>query len=231
MGEVRAQRTAAPRTRAAADRYAGPRRRMAERLARAGIRDPRVLAAFAEVPRHRLLPDALAGQAYRDTALPIGDGQTISAPSVVAAMSQALQLRGHETVLEVGTGSAYQAAILAQLAARVISIERVPRLAARARRQLDALGVDSVIVYLGDGSRGRPAEAPFDAIVVTAAGPRVPEPLLAQLAVGGRLVGPFGERDEQQLLRIHRVARDRYTREVIGRCRFVDLVGAHGWEA
>lgn len=208
-----------------------PRRRMAERLARAGIRDPRVLAAFAEVPRHRLLPDALAGQAYRDTALPIGDGQTISAPSVVAAMSQALQLLGHETVLEVGTGSAYQAAILARLAARVVSIERVPRLAARARRQLDALGVDNVLVYLGDGSRGRPAEAPFDAIVVTAAGPNVPEPLLAQLAEGGRLVGPFGERDQQHLLRIRRVAQDRYTREVIGRCRFVDLVGAHGWEA
>jgi protein-L-isoaspartate(D-aspartate) O-methyltransferase len=229
MGEVRAQQAHAPRTRAPADRYAGPRRRMAQRLARAGVRDPRVLAAFAEVPRHRLLPDALAGQAYRDTALPIGDGQTISAPSVVAAMSQALELCGHETVLEVGTGSAYQAAILARLAARVVSIERVPRLAARARRHLDELGVDNALVYLGDGSRGRPGEAPFDAIVVTAAGPSVPEPLLAQLAVGGRLVGPFGERDEQQLLRIHRVARDRYTREVIGRCRFVDLVGTHGW--
>ncbi|HKA14283.1 MAG TPA: protein-L-isoaspartate(D-aspartate) O-methyltransferase [Myxococcota bacterium] len=201
---------------------------MAERLARSGVRDPRVLAAFAEVPRHRLLPDALAGQAYRDTALPIGDGQTISAPSVVATMSQALELFGDETVLEVGTGSAYQAAILAQLAARVISIERVPRLAARARRSLDDLGIDNAVVYLGDGSRGRPADAPFDAIVVTAAGPSVPEPLLAQLAIGGRLVGPFGARDEQQLLRIARLSRDRYTREVIGRCRFVDLVGAHG---
>jgi protein-L-isoaspartate(D-aspartate) O-methyltransferase len=230
MGELRAQRAQSPRARAAADRYALPRRRMADRLARAGIRDPRVLAAFAEVPRHRLLPDALAGQAYRDTALPIGDGQTISAPSVVAAMSEALALCGHETVLEIGTGSAYQTAILARLAARVISVERVPRLAARARRALDDLGVDNAVVYLGDGSRGRPAEAPFEAIVVTAAGPNVPEPLLAQLAVGGRLVGPFGERDEQQLLRVRRVA-DRFTREVIGRCRFVDLVGAHGWGA
>src|SRR5215510_7269776 len=144
MGELRAQRAPAARARAAADRYAVPRRRMAERLARAGIQDPRVLAAFAEVPRHRLLPDALAGQAYRDTALPIGDGQTISAPSVVAAMSQALALSGRETVLEIGTGSAYQTAILARLAARVISIERVPRLAARARRNLDELGVDNV---------------------------------------------------------------------------------------
>jgi protein-L-isoaspartate(D-aspartate) O-methyltransferase len=202
---------------------------MALRLARGGVSDPRVLDAFAQVPRHRLLPEALAGQAYRDTAIPIGDGQTISAPSVVAAMSQALGLEGHETVLEVGTGSAYQAAILARLAARVISIERVPRLAAQARRNLDALGVTNAIVYLGDGSRGRPGDAPFDAIVVTAAGPSVPEPLLAQLAVGGRLVGPFGERDEQQLLRIRRIDRERYTQELIGRCRFVDLVGAHGW--
>jgi protein-L-isoaspartate(D-aspartate) O-methyltransferase len=202
---------------------------MVEQLARGGVRDPRVLDAFAQVPRHRLLPEALAGQAYRDTAIPIGDGQTISAPSVVAAMSQALDLLGHETVLEVGTGSAYQAAILARLAARVISIERVPRLAARARKSLDELRVDNAVVYLGDGSRGRPSDAPFDAIVVTAAGPSVPEPLLDQLAVGGRLVGPFGERDEQQLLRIRRIARARYTQELIGRCRFVDLVGAHGW--
>jgi len=230
MGEPRARR-ANVRVGAPPDRYAVPRRRMTERLARTGVTDPRVLAAFAHVPRHQLLPDALAGQAYRDAALPIGDGQTISAPGVVAAMSQALELSGHETVLEVGTGSAYQAAILAQLAARVISIERVPGLAARARRHLDALGVDNVLVYLGDGSRGRPAEAPFEAIVVTAAALSVPEPLLAQLAVGGRLVGPFGAREEQQLLRIRRVARDHYTREVIGRCRFVDLVGTHGWGA
>jgi len=197
---------------------------MVEQLARGGVRDPRVLDAFASVARHRLLPEALAAQAYRDTAIPIGDGQTISAPSVVAAMSQALELVGHETVLEVGTGSAYQAAILARLAARVISIERVPRLAARARKSLDDLGVANAVVYLG-----RPGEAPFDAIVVTAAGPSVPEPLLEQLAVGGRLVGPFGERDEQELLRIRRTAKNRYTRELIGRCRFVDLVGAHGW--
>ncbi len=203
---------------------------MAERLARSGVDDPRVLAAFAAVPRHRLVPDALAGQAYRDTALPIGEGQTISAPGVVAAMTQALELAGHETVLEIGTGSAYQAAILARLAARVISVERVPRLAAAARRALDGLGVANVVVYLGDGTRGRPAEGPFEAIVVTAGGPSVPEPLLDQLAVGGRLVGPFGTRDEQRLWRVRRESRQRYTREVIGRCRFVDLVGAHGWE-
>jgi protein-L-isoaspartate(D-aspartate) O-methyltransferase len=204
---------------------------MAERLARGGVRDPRVLAAFASVPRHRLVPEALRGKAYRDVALPIGDGQTISAPGVVAAMTEALGLTGSETVLEVGTGSGYQAAILSRLAARVISIERLPKLAASARTALDALGVSNVVVYLGDGSEGRPQDAPFDAIVVTAGGPDVPPPLLAQLRVGGALVGPFGGREEQELLRIRRLSGGGFQREVIGRCRFVDLVGSHGWAA
>ena len=208
-----------------------PRRRMAERLARSGVRDPRVLAAFASVPRHRLVPEALRGKAYRDVALPIGDGQTISAPGVVAAMTEALGLTGSETVLEVGTGSGYQAAILSRLAARVISIERIPKLAASARTALDALGVSNVVVYLGDGSEGRPQDAPFDAIVVTAGGPEVPPPLLAQLKIGGALVGPFGGREEQELLRIRRLPGGGFQREVIGRCRFVDLVGSHGWAA
>jgi len=204
---------------------------MAERLARAGVRDPRVLEALASVPRHRLIPEALRSRAYRDVSLPIGDGQTISAPSVVAAMTQALGLRGGESVLEVGTGSGYQAAILSKLAARVISIERLPKLAASARSALDSLGVANVVVYLGDGSEGRPQDAPFDAIIVTAGGPDVPPPLLAQLAPGAALVGPFGKREEQRLLRIRRLASGRFEREVIGRCRFVDLVGAHGWAA
>jgi protein-L-isoaspartate(D-aspartate) O-methyltransferase len=204
---------------------------MAERLARQGVRDARVLEAFASVPRHRLVPEALRGKAYRDVALPIGEGQTISAPNVVAAMTDALALKGHETVLEVGTGSGYQAAILSRLAARVISIERLPKLAASARTALDSLGIANVVVYLGDGSAGRPQDAPFDAIVVTAGGPDVPPPLLAQLATGGALVGPFGTREEQRLLRIRRLADGRFEREVIGRCRFVDLVGAHGWAA
>jgi protein-L-isoaspartate(D-aspartate) O-methyltransferase len=216
---------------AGAAEYARPRQRMAERLRRRGVKDPRVLAAFAAVPRHRLVPEALRGRAYQDIALPIGEGQTISAPGVVAAMSEALQLQGHEIVLEVGTGSGYQAAILSRLATRVISIERLPRLAATARTALDRLGVANVVVHLGDGSAGRPQDAPFDAIVVTAGGPEVPQPLLAQLAPGGRLVGPFGTREEQRLLRLRRTAAQAFQREVIGRCRFVDLVGAHGWAA
>jgi protein-L-isoaspartate(D-aspartate) O-methyltransferase len=206
-----------------------PRRRMADRLAMGGVCDARVLEALASVPRHILVPEALRGQAYRDTALPIGQGQTISAPSVVAAMSEALELTGAEVVLEIGTGSGYQAAILARLAARVVSIERVPRLAALARRNLDALGVTNVVVYLGDGTVGRRSEAPYDAIVVTAGGPEVPEPLRAQLAVGGRLVGPFGRREAQRLVRVRRVGESEYVEEVIGRCRFVDLIGTHGW--
>jgi protein-L-isoaspartate(D-aspartate) O-methyltransferase len=205
---------------------------MVERLAAGGVRDRRVLDAFAAIPRHRLVPDALAGRAYdENAALPIGEGQTISAPAIVATMTEALELSGGEQVLEVGTGSGYQAAILSFLAARVVSIERMPRLAASARSALDRLGVANVVVYLGDGSAGRAADAPFDAIVVTAGGPDVPPPLLAQLAPGGRLVGPFGSREEQRLIRVRRAADGRLAREVLGRCRFVDLVGEHGWAA
>jgi protein-L-isoaspartate(D-aspartate) O-methyltransferase len=203
---------------------------MVERLAATGIRDPRVLDALGAVPREILVPEALRHQAYRDQALPIGEGQTISAPGTVAAMSQALALRGDEWILEVGTGSGYQAAVLSQLAARVVSVERLPRLANRARSSLDALGVSNVVVHLGDGSRGRPSDAPFDAIVVTAGGPEVPEALLAQLAPGGRLVGPFGPRGRQSLLRVTRREQG-FERESLGPCRFVDLVGANGWSA
>jgi protein-L-isoaspartate(D-aspartate) O-methyltransferase len=202
---------------------------MVERLRERGIKDPRVLAALRSVPRHRLIPEALQHQAYDESALPIGERQTISAPQVVAAMSEALALRGDETVLEIGTGSAYQAAILSRLAERVISVERIPGLASRARSALDACGITNVVVFLGDGSRGWPAEAPYDAIVVTAAAPTVPEPLLEQLAPGGRLVGPFGERDEQELLRITRRPDGEFAREKLGHCRFVDLLGEHGW--
>jgi len=208
-----------------------PRRRLAERLREIGIRDERVLGAIASVPRHLLIPEPLLGQAYKDTALPIGAGQTISAPSTVAAMTQALQLTGSETVLEIGTGSGYQAAILSRLVARVVSVERVPQLAARARTALDQLGVANVVVHLGDGTAGRLADAPFDAIVVTAGGPEVPQPLLAQLAHRGRLVGPFGPREAQKLIRVRCNERGEFSREELGPCRFVELLGTHGWAA
>ena len=207
------------------------RQRLVERLVQQGVTDPRVLQAFATVPRHQLIPEALRDRAYADLALPIGAGQTISAPGIVAAMTQALELRGDETVLEVGTGSGYQAAVLSRLAERIVSIERLPRLAADARRALDGLGVSNVVVHLGDGTAGRPSDAPFDAIVVTAGGPDVPQPLLEQLAPAGRLVGPFGTREEQSLVRVRRTTSDGFEREVLGRCRFVDLVGTHGWAA
>jgi len=209
--------------------FRAARRRLVERLRKGGIDDERVLQAFEAVERHLLIPEALRDQAYRETPLPIGEGQTISAPDVVALMTQSAQLTGNETVLEVGTGSGYQAAILSRLVARVISIERIPRLAARARSALDVIGQGNVVVYLGDGTQGRPADAPYDVILVTAGGPDIPRPLLEQLAPGGRLVGPFGERGAQDLLRITRLADGRYQRERIARCTFVDLIGKHGW--
>jgi protein-L-isoaspartate(D-aspartate) O-methyltransferase len=203
---------------------------MVERLAKAGLADSRVLAALEAVPRHQLLPEALQVQAYADSALPIGDGQTISAPSIVGIMTAALELTGKERVLEIGTGSGYQAAVLSRLASQVISVERLPGLAARARRALDAFGVSNVVVYLGDGSLGRPADAPFDAILVTAGSPAIPPPLLEQLGVDGRLVAPVGAREAQCLMRVRRTERG-LVRENLGRCRFVDLVGANGWVA
>ncbi len=203
---------------------------MAERLVAAGHADARVAGAMVEVPRHELVSEALAHRAYDDVALPIGEGQTISAPSVVAAMTRALALSPGDRVLEVGTGSAYQTAILAQLAGEVVSIECAPRLAARARRALDALGVTNAVVHLGDGSLGRASDGPYDAVVVTAGGPaEVPPPLLEQLRPGGRLVGPFGTRETQELLRLTREPGGRVRRENLGACHFVALVGRHGW--
>ena len=211
------------------DRFVHARRRLCATLFREGIRDQRVLNAIQAVQRHTLVPEALWDQAYRDHPLPIGEGQTISAPGVVARMTEALDLTEDHSVLEIGTGSGYQASILSRLASHVVSIERIPKLAARARSALDQLGVTNVIVHLGDGTQGRSQDAPFDRIVVTAGGPEIPEPLLRQLSVEGVLVGPFGPRGSQELTRIRRVGPGRFTREVLGACRFVDLVGQHGW--
>jgi protein-L-isoaspartate(D-aspartate) O-methyltransferase len=213
------------------DPYRAARQRLCKRLRAAGVRDERVLDALFAVDRHELIPDALRHRAYVNTPLPIGEGQTISAPDVVAAMTEFLRLDGDERVLEIGTGSGYQAAVLSRLAAQVVSVERIPRLAAAARTALDRLRVDNVIVYLGDGTQGRRDHAPYDRIVVTAGGPEVPTPLLEQLAPHGCLVGPFGGRGEQELLRVTRTPSGTFQREVLGSCSFVGLIGQNGWAA
>jgi protein-L-isoaspartate(D-aspartate) O-methyltransferase len=184
----------------AADEYTEPRARMVrEQLVARGIRDERVLAAMGRVPRHELVPEALREEAYEDGPLPIGEGQTISQPYIVAAMSEAAVLTGGERVLEVGTGSGYQAAVLSALAREVYTIELEPDLAARAQRDLTRLGCTNVHTRTGDGYRGWPEAAPFDAILVTAAPESVPPPLLEQLKVGGRLVIPVGAFHDQEL--------------------------------
>jgi len=209
--------------------YAIARDRMvAEQLRARGIRDPRVLDAMARIPRHRFVQEALVGRAYGDIPLPIGDGQTISQPYMVALMSEALGLRGGERVLEVGTGSGYQTAVLAELAGKVYSVERVRPLAERARRLLGDLGYYNIRIRVGDGSLGWADEAPFDAILVAAGAPDVPAALTAQLGEGGRLVAPVGSPDAQTLRRAVR-RRDGMVSEDLTGCVFVRLVGAAGW--
>lgn len=206
------------------------RRRMVEEQVKArGINDPRVLDAMLKVPRHKFVEEALAGQAYQDGPLPIGEKQTISQPYMVAVMSAALELKGTETVLEIGTGSGYQAAVLAHLADRVFSLERLPALARRARRVLDACGYGKVNVRVTDGTHGWQEMGPFDGIIVTAGAPEVPQCYLEQLAVGGRLVIPVGDRASQELLRITRFSANDFREERLLGCRFVPLVGNHGW--
>ncbi len=181
-------------------RYARERERMvAEHLVKRGIADPRVLEAMGRTPRHLFVDAALRDKAYADYPLPIGDAQTISQPFMVARMTELLRLTGKEKVLEIGTGSGYQAAVLSRLAARVCTVERIPKLAARARQTLEAIGASNVWVRTANGTFGWPDEAPFDRIVVTAGGPSVPPPLLEQLADGGRMVIPVGSADSQRL--------------------------------
>jgi protein-L-isoaspartate(D-aspartate) O-methyltransferase len=200
-------------------------------LASRGISDARVLDAFRTVPREAFIPDELAEIAYRDTPLPIGDGQTISQPYIVALMAEALILSGDDHVLEVGAGSGYAAAILSRLAADVIAVERVPELAATAAARLQELGYETVRVVAGDGSTGVADAAPFDAICVSASAPRVPRALVAQLAPGGRLVVPIGTPDEQELVRVRVDHVGRARTERLGAVRFVPLVGEEGWQA
>ncbi len=215
-----------------ADDFAELRRRMAEDIRHMGVTDARVLSAMARVPRHRFVPEAQVAFAYADGPLPIGDGQTISQPYMVAAMTEALRLKGTERVLEVGTGSGYQCAVLAELAREVVTVERIAELSERAGAVLADLGYTNVIRVVGDGTLGAPPNAPYDAILVTAGAPAAPEPLLAQLADGGRLVIPEGGRGIQTLVRYT----VRYTREgrnlrtePLMQCMFVPLIGSHGW--
>ncbi|NOY82100.1 MAG: protein-L-isoaspartate(D-aspartate) O-methyltransferase [Kiritimatiellaeota bacterium] len=204
-------------------------RMVATQIRDRGLRDPRVLAAFLHVPRHLFCsPGTRLSTAYADHPLPIERGQTISQPFIVAEMTAKLDLHPEAHVLEVGTGSGYQAAILGCLAAEVYSIERIPELALRARERLARLGFANVTVLVGDGAEGVPARGPFDGIVVTAAAPDTPEPLKQQLAEGGRLVIPVGPRHVQELLVWERHG-DRFDLRRVGGCRFVPLIGPHGW--
>jgi protein-L-isoaspartate(D-aspartate) O-methyltransferase len=212
-----------------ADSFGGYRERLVETLRAAGVDDLAVLRAFAETPRHLFVPEALRNRAYDDVALPIGFGQTISQPTTQALALQALALTGTERVLEIGTGSGYQAALLSRLASRVISVERNRDLAGLARGSLESAGVRDVLVIVGDGSLGFSSEAPYDAIVVAAVGPEAPRPLVEQLAQGGRLVLPIQEGREQVLVRGVR-NRDGVAWERLAAVRFVPLIGEHGFD-
>jgi protein-L-isoaspartate(D-aspartate) O-methyltransferase len=208
--------------------YRGPRRRLIEELRDAGIRDLAVLRAFEVVPRHLFVPTGVVHRAYEDSALPIGNGQTISQPSVHARYLAELHLTGRERVLEIGTGSGYQTALLAQLAAQVFSIERHRELLDRAREVIRRIGAPSISFLLGDGTLGWREYGPYDAILVTAAAPDIPTPLAEQLADGGRILIPLGDREEQMLT----VATRRgaaIERRPVSPVRFVPLVGAYGW--
>ena len=206
------------------------RTRMVEdQLVRRGITDARVLAAMRRVPRHLFVDEALRDRAYGDHALPIGEEQTISQPYIVALMSSLLKLTGQEKVLEVGTGSGYQTAILAELSRRVCSIERLPRLAQRSRAVLEGLGYTNVWVRVGSGTLGWPDEAPFDRILVAAGGPSVPPPLFEQLAPNGRMVLPLGDADAQTMTLVENDG-GAMKLTPYGECKFVRLVGKYAWE-
>jgi protein-L-isoaspartate(D-aspartate) O-methyltransferase len=204
-------------------------RMVEEQIVSMGIKDPGVIAAMKKVPRHLFVEEALQGQAYSDHPLPIGEKQTISQPYMVALMTEALQLKGRERVLEIGAGSGYQTAVLAELVEKVFSIERIRVLAIRARQLLYELGYFNVEIKIFDGTYGWAGEAPFDSIIVTAGAPDIPHPLIDQLAVGGRLVIPVGNNYAQDLMRVTKTE-EGTKKENLGGCRFVKLIGKYGWE-
>jgi protein-L-isoaspartate(D-aspartate) O-methyltransferase len=207
------------------------RKRMVEnQIISRGIKDRRIIEAMLKVPRHIFVEEAMAAQAYNDKPLPIGEKQTISQPYMVAVMTELLELKGNEKVLEIGTGSGYQAAILASLADRVYTIERIRSLVLRARKALDSLGFFNVNIKIADGTIGWKEEAPFHAIMVTAAAPDVPGELVEQLAAGGKLVIPVGDQLDQTLVRIVKRDDGSVVREDFIGCRFVKLIGKYGWE-
>jgi len=212
------------------DEFEKARERMVDlQIVRRGIKDPRVIAAMKKVPRHLFVSESLRSQAYEDHPLLIEEKQTISQPYIVALMTESLRLTGHEEVLEIGTGSGYQTAILAELADKVFTIERIPLLAEKARKRLEELGYKNIVYRIGDGSLGWPEEAPFDGILVSAAAPSIPQPLIDQLAMGGRLIIPVGDRLSQELVLVERVP-EGIRKSFLGGVRFVDLIGKWGWK-
>lgn len=208
--------------------YQSQRAKMVALLRNRGIQDPSVLKAMSEIPRHLFVPDALAAKAYGDHALPIGDMQTISQPYMVARMTELLESNKDSTILEIGAGSGYQTAVLSAVAGRVFSIERISELARNAQRNIRKLGCYNATVKWFDGTIGWSDHAPYDGILVAAGSPEVPEPLIKQLTVGGRLVIPIGDAEQQVLVRIIRTETG-ITRENHGLCQFVKLIGRHGW--
>jgi protein-L-isoaspartate(D-aspartate) O-methyltransferase len=211
--------------------FAGARERMVqEQIIARGIDDVRVIAALRKIPRHLFVDQGIVNRAYHDSALPIGEKQTLSQPFMAARMTAALQLTGQEKVLEIGTGSGYQTALLAELCFNVFSVEKLRMLSRKARSLLDRLEYQNIALHVGDGTIGWSEHAPYDAILVTAGAPSAPQPLLDQLACGGRLVIPIGDEQAQTLMRITR-NQTGFKEEALGECKFVKLFGKYGWRA
>jgi protein-L-isoaspartate(D-aspartate) O-methyltransferase len=210
--------------------YRVARERMVNnQLAYRGIKDKGVLRAMGKIHRHLFVEEALIAEAYNDHPLPIGHKQTISQPYIVALMTEALELTGKEKTLEIGTGSGYQTAILAELSEKVYTIERIRPLMEQARALLNELGYTNILFKSYDGTLGWEEYAPFDAVIITAGAPKIPDPLLNQLSDGARMIIPIGDRFSQELIKVTKV-KDDYKEQNLGGCRFVDLIGAHGWK-